>query len=192
MKVTGSSKRKDVSKDDSVSERKIESGNMVLGQIKLEDLEQERLEVRKSVEKKTTTKKPAEKKSVSTTKTAAAETKAEATAVAEAENASEEVKAEAKKETTAKKETKTTAKAEKETKTTTKTAKAAVSEKIVLQINGKEDLVMSSLIDRVKAAYAAEGNKADNIKNIEVYIKLEPENMAYYVIDGYASGISLY
>ncbi len=53
------------------------------------------------------------------------------------------------------------------------------------------DLVMSSLIDRVKAAYAAEGHKADAIKNIEVYIKIE-ENMAYYVIDGYASGISLY
>ena len=50
---------------------------------------------------------------------------------------------------------------------------------------------MSSLIDKVKAAYAEEGNKADNIKNIEVYIKLD-ENMAYYVIDGYASGISLY
>ena len=41
MKVTGSSKRKNVSKDDSVVEHKTESGNMVLGQIKLEDLEQE-------------------------------------------------------------------------------------------------------------------------------------------------------
>ena len=53
------------------------------------------------------------------------------------------------------------------------------------------DLAMSDLIDRVKAAYAAEGHRADAIKNIEVYIKIE-ENMAYYVIDGYASGISLY
>ncbi len=67
----------------------------------------------------------------------------------------------------------------------------ATSEKVVLQVGGRDDLLMSSLIDRVKAAYVAEGNKADNIKNIEVYIKLN-ENMAYYVIDGYASGISLY
>lgn len=110
------------------------------------------------------------------------------------ESASEEGKTEAKKETkttAAKKETKTTAKVEKEPKTTTKTTKAATSEKVVLQIGGREDLTMSSLIDKVKAAYAEEGNKADNIKNIEVYIKLD-ENMAYYVIDGYASGISLY
>jgi hypothetical protein len=50
---------------------------------------------------------------------------------------------------------------------------------------------MNALIDRVKAAYVAEGHKATSIKNVEVYIKLS-ENMAYYVIDGYASGISLY
>ena len=51
-------------------------------------------------------------------------------------------------------------------------------------------VIMNNLIDRVKAAYVAEGHKADTIKNIEVYIKVD-ENMAYYVIDGYASGISL-
>ncbi len=72
----------------------------------------------------------------------------------------------------------------------TKAAKAP-SQTVVLQVNGREDLSMSSLIDRVKDAYAAEGHSVDLIKDIEVYIKLN-ENMAYYVIDGYASGISLY
>lgn len=89
--------------------------------------------------------------------------------------------------------TKSVAKAEKpakETKATEKAAKSAPTEKIVLQMDGREDLAMNVLIDRVKAAYVAEGHKADTIKNIEVYIKLS-ENMAYYVIDGYASGISL-
>ena len=60
-----------------------------------------------------------------------------------------------------------------------------------MQIGGREDLTMNGLIDRVKAAYVAEGHNTDSIKNIEVYIKLD-ENMAYYVIDGYASGIGLY
>ena len=78
-----------------------------------------------------------------------------------------------------------------EPKTKAKTAAKAASEKIVLQMGGREDVIMNSLIDRVKAAYVAEGHKADSIKNIEVYIKVD-ENMAYYVIDGYASGISLY
>ena len=50
---------------------------------------------------------------------------------------------------------------------------------------------MNELVDRVKAAYVAEGHSADSIENVEVYIKLS-ENMAYYVIDGYASGISLF
>ncbi len=50
---------------------------------------------------------------------------------------------------------------------------------------------MEDIINRVKDAYAAEGHSAASVKNIEVYIKPE-ENMAYYVIDGYASGISLY
>ena len=216
MKVAGSLKCKNASKANgrTIAEKKTESKNMVLGQIKLEDLEQERLEVRKSVEKKTSSKKPVEKKLVNA---AAVETKAEETVVEAAETVAEvkteetaavetkteaaevetpaEEAVEAKKETksagrpaktAAKKETKET----KETKTT-KAAKTVTSEKVVLQIGGRADLSMDSLVERVKAAYVAEGHKADAIKNIEVYIKLE-ENMAYYVIDGYASGISLY
>lgn len=65
------------------------------------------------------------------------------------------------------------------------------NEKIVLQIQGRPDMNMNGLVDRIKAAYVAEGHSADSIENIEVYVKLA-ENMAYYVIDGYASGISLF
>lgn len=196
MKVTGGSQHENASKADteSAKEKKTDSKNIVLGQIKLEDLEQERLEVRKAVEKKTTTKKPVEKKTVSAVKAAAteikaAEVKAEETKAAEVKTEEPKV-AEAKAEEP-KKETKATAK--KETKTTAKkeTKAVATTTTVTLQVNGRADLTMDSLIDRVKAAYVAEGHKADSIKNIEVYIKLS-ENMAYYVIDGYASGISLY
>lgn len=193
MKVTGSSQHKNAPKADAESAREIttDSKNIVLGQIKLEDLEQERLEVRKAVEKKTTTKKPVEKKAVSAVK--AAEVKAEETKATEAKTVevkAEEAKAVEVKAEEPKKETKATVK--KETKPAAKKeTKAAPTTKLTLQVNGREDLTMDSLVDRVKAAYVAEGHKADLIKNIEVYIKLS-ENMAYYVIDGYASGISLY
>ena len=217
MKVAGSPKQERVSKikESSASEKMTEPRNLVLGQIKLEDLEQERLEVRKSVEKKSTAKKQVEKKSVSAAKTAS-DTKAEVKAAEVTEGAEEpkaaiqaaeepaaakqeEKETEPKAKTTrtraAKKEdTKTAVKKEEkaaEPKTKAKTAAKAASEKIVLQMGGREDVIMNSLIDRVKAAYVAEGHKADSIKNIEVYIKVD-ENMAYYVIDGYASGISLY
>jgi hypothetical protein len=112
----------------------------------------------------------------------------------------EEPKAETKTETkAAKKEpkapraargTKTAAKKEKEEKPAT-TRRAKSSEVITLQVDGRDDLSMNTLVDRVKAAYVAEGHKASSIKNVEVYVKLS-ENMAYYVIDGYASGISLF
>lgn len=197
MKVTGGSQRENASKTDteSAKEKKADSKNIVLGQIKLEDLEQERLEVRKAVEKKTTTKKPVEKKTVSAVKAAeteikAAEVKAEETKTADVKK--EEPKVAEVKAEEPKKETKATVK--KETKTTTakkETKAVATTTKVTLQVNGRADLTMDSLIDRVKAAYVAEGHTADSIKNIEVYIKLS-ENMAYYVIDGYASGISLY
>jgi len=68
--------------------------------------------------------------------------------------------------------------------------KPVVTEKIIFQMNGR-DMVIGSLIERVKAAYVAEGHKAGSIKNVEVYIRVD-EMMVYYVIDGYASGISLY
>lgn len=163
--------------------------------------------MRKKVEKNTAAKKTVEKKAVSAVKPVEPEVKVEEKAeveaaseakpeVSEAEVVSE-VKAEEKPEANAaakktvktvaeKKTTKTTAKKEAAPKTT----KAAVSQKIVLQMSGRDDLSMENIIERVKKAYADEGHSATSIKNIEVYIKPE-EGMAYYVIDGYASGISL-
>jgi hypothetical protein len=64
------------------------------------------------------------------------------------------------------------------------------SQNVTLQFDGR-DVSLNNLIDRVKAAYVAEGHKESSIKNVEVYVK-PSENMAYYVIDGYASGINLY
>ena len=156
--------------------------------------------MRKKVEKNTAAKKTVEKKAVSAVKADEPEVKVEEKTevkaaeaageekpeVKEAEITSEEkpeVKAEDK--AAVKKTVKTTAK-----KTTKTTKAAASSQKIVLQMRGREDLSMESVIERVKKAYADEGHSAASIKNVEVYIKPE-EGMAYYVIDGYASGISL-
>ena len=166
--------------------------------------------MRKKVEKNTAAKRAVEKKAVSAVKPAETEVKevkaeaapeavaAETVSAVKAEEKPEvkaaeaEVQAEAKPapKAAAKKTTKAAAKKETEPKAA-KTTKAAASQKIVLQLGGKGDLSMEDIINRVKDAYAAEGHSAASVKNIEVYIKPE-ENMAYYVIDGYASGISLY
>lgn len=161
----------------------------------------------KKVEKNTAAKKTVEKKAVAAVKPVAAvaapvsEVKAEVKVepakevVAEAKPvavAKKPAKAVAAKKpaakTTAKKEAAPKASASKAAKTT-KAAKA-VSQKIVLQVKGNE-LDMESITARVKEAYAAEGHSTSSIKDIAIYIKPE-ENMVYYVIDNYASGISLY
>jgi len=156
----------------------------------------------KKVEKNTVAKKTVEKKAVAAVKpvdTAAsvseakAETKVEEPAkdtVAAAKPvavAKKPAKAVAAKKTTAKKETAKKETAPKAAKTT-KTVKAS-SQKIVLQVKGNE-LDMESIVNRVKEAYVAEGHTASSIKNVAIYIKPE-ENMIYYVIDDYASGIGL-
>jgi hypothetical protein len=170
---------------------------------------QERLKVRKAAENKTKkVGRPAKNAAKNNVVQSSAETVTPIEEVKEEVKAeevvAEEVKAvatpETKEEKPARKTraTKTTAKKEKapkaekveEEKPATKRASKS-SEKITLQVDGREDLSMSTLIDRVKAAYVAEGHKSASIKNVEVYVKLS-ENMAYYVIDGYASGISLY
>lgn len=163
--------------------------------------------MRKKVEKNTAAKKTVEKKAVSAVKPVVPEVKVEEkTETKEAETVSE-VKPEVKEETTteaklevkaeekpavkaAKKTTKAAAKKESAEKPAKTTKAAASSQKIVLQMSGREDLSMENIIERVKRAYVDEGHSAASIKNIEVYIKPE-EGMAYYVIDGYASGISL-
>jgi hypothetical protein len=58
----------------------------------------------------------------------------------------------------------------KEEKPVSAKREAKTSETITLQVDGREDLSMSTLIDRVKAAYVAEGHKAASIKNVEVYV----------------------
>lgn len=159
----------------------------------------------KKVEKNTAAKKSAEKKAVAAVKpvaAAAAEPVSEVKAEVKVEEPVKETPAEAKPVAVAKKPVKavaakkpaakTTAKKEtapKAAKTATKAAKT-VSQKIVLQVKGRE-LDMESISERVKEAYVAEGHSASAIKNIAIYIKPE-ENMVYYVIDDYASGISLY
>lgn len=163
--------------------------------------------MRKKVEKNTAAKKTVEKKAVSAVKAAEpavqveekTEVKAEeaaAEAKPEVKAAESEVKAEEKavekktaKPAAAKKTTKTAAKKETAEKPA-KTTKASASQKIILQMSGREDISMENVIERVKKAYVDEGHSAASIKNVEVYIKPE-EGMAYYVIDGYASGISL-
>lgn len=67
----------------------------------------------------------------------------------------------------------------------------AVKEEIFVQF-GNREVFTADVVERVKAAYAAEGHAADSIEKVRVYIKPE-ENMIYYVVnDEYASGISLF
>lgn len=68
---------------------------------------------------------------------------------------------------------------------------AAVKEEIFVQF-GNQEVCTANVVERVKAAYVAEGHTADSIETVRVYIKPE-ENMLYYVVnDEYASGISLF
>lgn len=66
-----------------------------------------------------------------------------------------------------------------------------INEEIFVQF-GNSEIQMKEVMQKVKAAYVAEGHKEDSIEKIRVYLKPE-ENMVYYVVnDGYASGISLF
>ena len=65
-----------------------------------------------------------------------------------------------------------------------------VQEEVFVQY-GSNEVLTAKVVEKVKAAYIAEGHKADTIEKIRVYIKPE-ENMVYYVVnDEYASGINL-
>lgn len=82
-----------------------------------------------------------------------------------------------KKATTAKKETA----AKKETTAKKTTTKKEVSVEAFVQFAGNQ-VSYSSVEERVKAAFVAEGHRASSIKNLKIYIKPE-ENAAYYVIN---------
>ena len=90
----------------------------------------------------------------------------------------------------AEEEKKTVAKKTVEKKETVKSAKA-VEEEVYVQYSNNEAST-TSIIEKVKAAYIAEGHNAESIEKIRVYVK-PAENMIYYVVnDDYASGISLF
>ena len=110
------------------------------------------------------------------------EVKVEAAKAVEAPKA--EVKAEVKKETAKKAPAKKAA-------TTTKKAPAkkaaAKSETVItVQFQGNE-VAVSSVEEKVKAQFVAEGHKASSIKTLTIYVKPE-EYSAYYVINGDVTG----
>lgn len=115
-----------------------------------------------------------------------AEVKTETT-VPKAEEVKAEVKAEVKEEakkTPAKKEP---AKKEPAKKATpVKAAKAEIKTALYVQFAGNE-VTEADIIDKVKAAYVAEGHKESAIKEINLYVKPE-EYAVYYVINDKAIG----
>ena len=76
-------------------------------------------------------------------------------------------------------------------KTTEKKNAVGIQEEIFIEFDNQQ-ILTSSVVEKVKEAYIAEGHAADSITKVRAYIKPE-ENMIYYVVnDDYASGISLY
>lgn len=101
------------------------------------------------------------------------------TTVPKAEEVKAEVKAEVKEE--AKKEPAKKAPAKKATP-----AKAEIKTALYVQFAGNE-VTEADIIDKVKAAYVAEGHKESAIKEINLYVKPE-EYAVYYVINDKAIG----
>lgn len=110
------------------------------------------------------------------------EIKTETTAP-KAEEVKAEVKEEAKK-APAKKEPAKKAPAKKATPA--KAAKAEIKTALYVQFAGNE-VTEADIIDKVKAAYVAEGHKESAIKEINLYVKPE-EYAVYYVINDKAIG----
>lgn len=106
------------------------------------------------------------------------------TTVAEKAAVKADSQAEVKETKTAKTETK--AAAPKAAKTTRAAAKETV--KVEFQFGGKNTTV-DSIVEAIKEAYKAEGNKAA-IKTLDVYVQPE-NNVAYYVINGVEEGKSV-
>ena len=104
------------------------------------------------------------------------------TTVPKAEEVKAEVKAEVKEEAKkapAKKEPAKKAPAKKATPV--KAAKAEIKTALYVQFAGNE-ATEADIIDKVKAAYVAEGHKESAIKEINLYVKPE-EYAVYYVIN---------
>ena len=104
-----------------------------------------------------------------------------------------EVKTEIKTETTAPKAEEVKAEVKEEAKkapakkaTPAKAAKAEIKTALYVQFAGNE-ATEADIIDKVKAAYVAEGHKESAIKEINLYVKPE-EYAVYYVINDKAIG----
>ena len=98
-----------------------------------------------------------------------------------------EVKEEAKKAPAKKAEVKEEAKKAPAKKATpAKAAKAEIKTALYVQFAGNE-ATEADIIDKVKAAYVAEGHKESAIKEINLYVKPE-EYAVYYVINDKSSG----
>lgn len=109
------------------------------------------------------------------------------TTVPKAEEVKAEVKAEVKEEAKkapAKKEPAKKAPAKKATPV--KAAKAEIKTALYVQFAGNE-VTEADIINKVKAAYVAEGHKESAIKEINLYVKPE-EYAVYYVINDKAIG----
>lgn len=109
------------------------------------------------------------------------------TTVPKAEEVKAEVKAEVKEEAKkapAKKEPAKKAPAKKATPV--KAAKAEIKTALYVQFAGNE-VTEADIIDKIKAAYVAEGHKESAIKEINLYVKPE-EYAVYYVINDKAIG----
>lgn len=109
------------------------------------------------------------------------------TTVPKAEEVKAEVKAEVKEEAKkapAKKEPAKKSPAKKATPV--KAAKAEIKTALYVQFAGNE-VTEADIIDKVKAAYVAEGHKESAIKEINLYVKPE-EYAVYYVINDKAIG----
>ena len=112
-----------------------------------------------------------------------AEVKTETTAP-KTEEVKAEVKEEAKKAPAKKAEVKEEAKKAPAKKATP--AKAEIKTALYVQFAGNE-VTEADIIDKVKAAYVAEGHKESAIKEINLYVKPE-EYAVYYVINDKAIG----
>lgn len=110
------------------------------------------------------------------------EIKTETTAP-KAEEVKAEVKAEAKKAPEKKAAEK---KAPAKKATSAKAVKTEIKTALYVQFAGNE-ATEADIIDKVKAAYVAEGHKESAIKEINLYVKPE-EYAVYYVINDKASG----
>ena len=105
-----------------------------------------------------------------------------------AEKAADTVKTTAKK--TASKAKSAVKKTAAKAKVKAASGKDDVTTKVYVQYAGNE-VLENDVLERVKEAYVAEGNRASGIKSVQVYLKPE-ENAAYYVINNTAGRIDLF